>query len=64
MKKIISILTIAAFIGTMSVNAQEKQEKKKEEAKTEKKCSAAEKKSCSGEKKAGCCAAKKAEGKK
>ncbi len=57
MKKIISILTVATFLFTVTVNAQEKEKEaaKKEVAKTEKK-------SCSkdGGKKS-CCSAKKAE---
>ncbi|MGL2966332.1 hypothetical protein [Flavobacterium sp. XGLA_31] len=64
MKNIISTVAVVAFLFTMNVNAQEKQDKK-EKAKTEKSCSAAEKKSCAaGEKKGGCCAAKKAADKK
>ena len=59
MKKVISMMAVAAFLFSMNVNAQEKQEKKVAvKAKTEKSCSAAEKKSCSKDKKA-CCAAKK-----
>ena len=61
MKKVFSMVAIAAFMFSMNVNAQEK---KKETAKTEKSCSASEKKSCSKDKKGGCCAGKKAEEKK
>jgi len=61
MKKVVSMLAIAAFLFSVNGNAQE-QPKKAAKAKTEKSCSATEKKSCAaGEKKAGCCAAKKAE---
>lgn len=64
MKKLVSILAVAAFMFSMNVSAQEPQEKEKK-AKTEKSCSTAEKKSCSsGEKKGGCCASKKAADKK
>jgi hypothetical protein len=64
MKKVISALAIAAFLFAANVNAQEKQEKKKETAKTEKSCSASEKKACAASGKKSCCAAKKAEEKK
>ena len=75
MKKITSILAVAAFMLAMNVNAQEpkKQPAKKETVKTEraevkeekKSCSTAEKKSCSSsEKKAACCSSKKTTGKK
>ena len=66
MKKITSVLVVAAFMLAMNVNAQEpKKNEKKEAAKTEKSCSTAEKKSCSSsEKKASCCASKKAAEKK
>jgi hypothetical protein len=63
MKKVISMMAVVAFLFSMNVNAQEKQEKKAAKAKTEKSCSASEKKSCSKDKKA-CCAAKKTEEKK
>jgi Ni/Co efflux regulator RcnB len=66
MKKLVSILAVAAFMLSMNVNAQEpKQKTKKEKAKTEKSCSTEEKKSCSTDAKAGgCCASKKAATKK
>lgn len=66
MKKLVSILAVAAFMLSMNVNAQEPKKKaKKETAKTEKSCSAAEKKSCSSDAKAGgCCASKKTAEKK
>ncbi len=66
MKKIVSILAVAAFMLSMNVNAQEPKKKaKKEKAKTEKSCSTAEKKSCgTDEKVGGCCASKKAADKK
>jgi hypothetical protein len=66
MKKLVSIMTVAAFMLSMSVNAQEpKQKAKKEKAKTEKSCSTEDKKSCGSEKKSGgCCASKKATEKK
>ena len=62
MKKLVSIMAVAAFMFSMTVNAQEpKQKAKKETAKTEKSCATAEKKSCGSEAKAGgCCASKKA----
>ncbi len=79
MKKVITILAIAAFM--FSVDATAQTQKKKEAAKTEKACcsadkketASAEKKSCgSSEKKscgteakgASCCSSKKAEAKK
>jgi hypothetical protein len=64
MKKVISMMAIAAFMFSVNGFAQEKQDKKQDKAKTEKTCSAAEKKECSKDKKAGCCAAKKMEDKK
>lgn len=66
MKKIVSIMVLAAFMFSMNVNAQEpKQKAKKETAKTEKSCSSAEKKSCGSEAKSGgCCSSKKAAEKK
>ena len=66
MKKLVSILAVAAFMLSMNVNAQEPKKKaKKETAKTEKSCSTAEKKSCSSDAKAGgCCASKKTAEKK
>jgi len=57
MKKVISMLALAAFLFSMNANAQEKPKQKKK-AKTEKSCTTAEMKSCSKEKKAGCCAKK------
>ena len=60
MKKLVSILAVAAFMFSVNGIAQEPQEKEKQ-AKTEKSCSTAEKKSCgTAEKKGGCCSAKKA----
>jgi hypothetical protein len=56
MKKLVSVMALAAFLLSLNVNAQEKP---KEAAKKE--CSMKEKKSCSKDKKAGCCAAKKAD---
>lgn len=66
MKKFVSIMAVAAFMFSMTVNAQEpKQKAKKETAKTEKSCSTAEKKSCGTEAKTGgCCASKKTTEKK
>jgi hypothetical protein len=61
MKKVISILSLATLLFTMTINAQETKPAKKGKAKTEKTCSAEEKKSCTAEKKGGCCSAKKAE---
>lgn len=59
MKKLVSIMAVAAFMFTMSANAQEKVSSKKKKAKTEK-AVASDKKECStGEKKgASCCAHK------
>ena len=66
MKKLVSIMAVAAFMLSMNVNAQEpKQKAKKEKAKTEKSCSTEEKKSCGTEAKSGgCCSSKKATTKK
>ena len=67
MKKLVSIMAVAAFMFSMNVNAQEpKQKAKKETAKTEKSCSSEEKKSCGSEEKksSGCCSSKKATEKK
>ncbi len=66
MKKLVSIMAVAAFMLSMNVIAQEpKQKAKKETAKTEKSCATAEKKSCGSEAKAGgCCSSKKATEKK
>jgi hypothetical protein len=64
MKKLISVMAVAAFLFSMNVNAQAKQEKKQDKAKTEKSCSASEKKACAASGKKSCCAAKKAEEKK
>lgn len=66
MKKLVTIMAVAAFMFSMTVNAQEpKQKAKKETAKTEKSCTTAEKKSCGSEAKSGgCCASKKAAEKK
>ncbi|MEO0038734.1 MAG: hypothetical protein RIQ59_1945 [Bacteroidota bacterium] len=57
MKKVISAMAIAAFLFAGNVNAQEKQQEKKE-------CSKKEMKSCDKDKKGGCCAGKKAAEKK
>jgi hypothetical protein len=74
MKKVITILAIAAFMFAVDANAQEpKQTKKVASTETKKACCAtdkketasAEKKSCGTDAKGGsCCAAKKAEAKK
>jgi len=65
MKKLISMMTVAAFLFSVNANATEApKEKKKDKAKTEKSCTAAEKKSCASGEKKSCCAAKKAEEKK
>ncbi|MDK2771191.1 MAG: hypothetical protein R2790_07675 [Flavobacterium haoranii] len=69
MKKIVSMVALAAFVFSMNVNAQEPKQAKKEKSKTEKSCCAdkasAEKKSCGSEAKAGgCCSAKKMDEKK
>lgn len=64
MKKLVSVLAVAAFVFTITVNAQEPTQEKKK-AKTEKTCSSdkkgcgSEKKSCGSEKKGGCCSSKK-----
>lgn len=60
MKKIVSIVALAAFVFSMNVNAQEPKQAKKEKAKTEKSCSSEKKSSCGSEKKGGCCSSKKA----
>lgn len=66
MKKLVSILALAAFMLSMNVNAQEPKKKaKKEKAKTEKSCSTEDKKSCGTDAKAGgCCSSKKTAEKK
>jgi hypothetical protein len=66
MKKLVSMMAVAAFMLSMNVTAQEpKQKAKKEKAKTEKSCATEEKKSCGSEAKTGgCCSSKKATGKK
>lgn len=60
MKKLVSILAVAAFLFSVNINAQEKVKEEKK-AKTEKTCSKDEMKHCDKDKKGGCCAAKKAE---
>lgn len=55
MKKLVSVMALAAFLLSLNVTAQEKQ-KEKETAKKE--CSMKEKSHCSKDKKAGCCAKK------
>ena len=58
MRKLVLIMAVAAFMFSMTVNAQEpKQKAKKETAKTEKSCG-------SEAKTGGCCASKKAAEKK
>lgn len=56
-------MAVVAFLFSININAQEKQEKKVAKAKTEKACSSSEKKGCEKDKKA-CCASKKMEEKK
>jgi hypothetical protein len=52
MKKVISMMAIAAFLFAGTVNAQEKKkEGEKKECSKEKKCCSKEKKSCSKDKK-------------
>lgn len=64
MKKVISMMALAAFLFSMNVNASETpKEKKNDKAKTEK-STTAEKKSCASSEKKSCCASKKAEEKK
>lgn len=64
MKKLVTLLAVAAFMFSLDANAQEPKQKKKESAKTEKAAvSKDEKKSCGSEAKA-CCSSKKAEAKK
>ncbi len=58
MKKVISVMAVAAFLFAANVNAQEQQPKEKKE------CSKKEMKSCDKDKKGGCCAGKKAAEKK
>ncbi len=60
MKKLVSILAVAAFMFTMSANAQEKVSSKKKKVKTE---TAAKKDCAKGEKKGAACCAHKAEAK-
>jgi hypothetical protein len=62
MKKVITILAIAAFLFSVDANAGTPKGKKKA-AKTEKACSASEKKACASSEKKACCAAKKTEAK-
>lgn len=66
MKKVITILAIAAFMFSVDANAQAPKQKAKEVAKTEKKTASSteEKKSCGTDAKASCCSSKKAEAKK
>lgn len=64
MKKLVSLLVVAAFFVTADAMATDpkNKEKKKEKAKTEKaEASKEEKKSCSSGEKKACCASKKAE---
>jgi hypothetical protein len=56
MKKVVSMMALAAFLVSMNVTAQEKPKEK-----DKKECAPGEKKSCDKEKKAGCCASKKAD---
>lgn len=63
MKKVILSMAVVAFLFSINIYAQEKQEKKVAKAKTEKACSSSEKKGCEKDKKA-CCASKKMEEKK
>jgi hypothetical protein len=56
MKKVISVMAVAAFLFAANVNAQEQQPKKE--------CGKKEMKSCDKDKKGGCCAGKKAAEKK
>lgn len=66
MKKLVSLLVVAAFFVTADAMATDpkNKEKKKEKAKTEQvEASKEEKKSCSSGEKKACCASKKAESK-
>jgi hypothetical protein len=64
MKKLVSIMAVAALFFSMNVMAQEPKKAKKSKAKTEKAaCSTEEKKACgtaTAGKSGGCCASKKA----
>jgi len=65
MRKLVSILAVAAFMFSMNVNAQEpKQKAKAVKAKTEKSCDSGKKSCCSDSKSGGCCSSKKAVAKK
>ena len=66
MKKLVSLLVVAAFFVTVDAMATDpkNKEKKKDKAKTEQvEASKEEKKSCSSGEKKACCASKKAESK-
>jgi hypothetical protein len=64
MKKVFSMLAVAAFLFSLNASAQEEpKQTKKAKAATEKSCTKEEKKSCGTEKKASCCSAKKEESK-
>jgi topoisomerase IA-like protein len=59
MKKLVSIMAVAALLFSMNVSAQETAKAKKKAAKTEKAaCSTAEKKACAADGKKACCAHK------
>ena len=64
MRKVISMMAVAAFLFSVNANAGVLPDGKKKAAKTEKSCSDAEKKSCASGGKKSCCAGKKAEEKK
>jgi hypothetical protein len=64
MRKVISMMAIAAFLFSANANAMGTPKEKKKAVKTEKSCSESEKKACASGEKKSCCAAKKAEEKK
>ena len=57
MKKVITMMALAAVLIPVNANAQQKPKATKT-AKTEKSCTKEEKKACSKEAKVGCCAKK------
>lgn len=64
MKRLVSLLVVAAFFVTADAMATDPKNKEKKKEKTEKAaCSKEEKKSCSSGEKKACCASKKAEAK-
>ena len=64
MKKIVSIVSVIAFLVSINVSAQQEPKQNKNKTKTEKSCSPDEKKSCGTEKNGGCCSSSKTQEKK